>query len=144
MADSKREKALKARIKQEYKRSTLVLLSGVVFRKDTWTEIPRGREATAKEQYSDILDFEEGKLTEEEKQAALGAVEPKGQPGSRLNTDVQNAVWEAEVPVSMTDSALQSNLDRGATETKSGKSTAGEVESEEPAKSSKAPSSKKK
>jgi hypothetical protein len=122
-----RAKALMGRIKQEYRRQNMVLLNGLEFNKRTWTQIPRGKEDRAKQDYAEILDFEDGVVNQAEQQALLEEDMQRGVPGQRVGADVQNSVWQEEIPSSQVDSALQTNLDRGAEETSSGKSTAGKV-----------------
>jgi hypothetical protein len=49
---------LQGRIKQEYKRNSMILLGGVEFRKDDWVLVPKGKEKLAKETLGDLLDFQ--------------------------------------------------------------------------------------
>ena len=48
---------MQAKLKEDYKRNATILMSGIEFRKNTWTTIPKNKEASARKYHADMLDF---------------------------------------------------------------------------------------
>jgi hypothetical protein len=53
------EKQVQGRVKDDNRRGSLVLLSGITFTKSTWTTIPKEKVEEARKELSDILTFRE-------------------------------------------------------------------------------------
>lgn len=75
---------MRARLRDTYRYKTAILLNGMEFSKASWIDIPRGKEALAKANFSDLLEFDG---LEEEPQEEIGEpVSPSEPEGIEART----------------------------------------------------------